>query len=295
MPTTIAPLLSDPTLLLKDPKEVCVVYHAGCNDGFTAALVLYYLLGPKAWYRAFRYDDPLVLEEFRAKHVVVVDFSFRRPQLLALKEVAASLLVLDHHASAERDLEGLPWCHFQKGISGAHLVLDSFAPALPRSVPLDALRWLVAYTEDRDLWTWGLSDSRAINAALHLWPRTNFALWTRRLSYGIPMLKDRLITEGDALLAQSDQLITFIAKGARARDFMGHTALEVNSTVFWSELGALLSQRAPIAIIWGQQGNGTYRYELRTRREDIDLSALASHHGGGGHPKAAGFISTERV
>lgn len=279
-----------------DPRDAVVVYHAGCTDGLVSALVLWYLLGDDAVYIPFRHDFTPELDRFRHRNVVSVDFAWSRADTLRVKEVARSVLVLDHHISNIGALSDLDGCYFApSGQCAARFVLGTFRDDLHHTVPLANLQWLIGYVEDRDLWRWELPDSRAINAALHLWPKNDFGVWDRRLRFDQTVIRERLCLEGDVLLQQADMIVNTLARGARSRDFCGYTALEVNSGVFWSELGEKLGTRADIVVMWAQQNSGQYRYELRSRNPEIDLAQLAAQFGGGGHRSAAGFYRAERV
>lgn len=146
-------------------SDKVVLYHAGCVDGFCAAWLMKKVY-PDAIYLPIQYGDG-VPPQCAGRDVVIVDFSFKRPVLLELASTARSVLVLDHHKTAEAELVGLPNCFFDMNKSGARLVQEFYN--LPP-------HWLVDYTEDRDLWLWKLEESRAVNAAIRLEP-FEFATW----------------------------------------------------------------------------------------------------------------------
>ena len=130
-----------------------VLFHGGCNDGFCAAWVYRRYVNPQSEFRAVQYNTPPPATENR--DVVILDFSYERPLLMEMQEQANSLLVLDHHETAERELEGLEYCIFAHDKSGARMTWEHFFD--PRSqVSAEDVHWLVGYTEDRDLWNWEL-------------------------------------------------------------------------------------------------------------------------------------------
>jgi oligoribonuclease NrnB/cAMP/cGMP phosphodiesterase (DHH superfamily) len=45
----------------------------------------------------------------QGKWVVIVDFSFPYATLVAMAETAVSVLILDHHKTAQADLQELPY------------------------------------------------------------------------------------------------------------------------------------------------------------------------------------------
>lgn len=282
--------------LLKDPSQVTVLYHAGCQDGFTAALCLWYCLGDQAIYKPMRYDEKADPALWTGRNVIMVDYSMPRQELLAIKQEAVGLVVLDHHKTAEQDLQGLDFCWFSSNKSGAVLALSAVWHLLPTTVPLAQLTLLTRYVQDQDLWHWELADSRIVSAALLLWPRGDFGLWAHRLSEaGVDVLHQHWVTEGTVVLARDKILLDYLKTQARMRIFAGQDAIEINSPVLASELGEILNDRAPVVIIWHQRADGMYQYSLRTQRPEVDVSEMARVYGGGGHRAAAGFSSLIRV
>ena len=92
-----------------------------------------------------------------------MDFSYQRNQILELRKTNR-VVVIDHHKTAQADLEGLDDCVFDMEHSGAVLAWQYFHKA---KVPE-----ILLYVEDRDLWNWELPDSRAISAWLNVTPFT---------------------------------------------------------------------------------------------------------------------------
>ena len=87
-----------------------VFYHgSGCPDGFTAAFAAWLARGDKAEYIAMEHNSsagPPTLPPLKGRHVVVVDYCFSRQLTETIAKEAESFIVLDHHASALKDLEG---------------------------------------------------------------------------------------------------------------------------------------------------------------------------------------------
>lgn len=78
----------------------------------------------------------------------------------------------------------------------------------------------------------------------------------------------------------------------------GEEILMVNDTAgLSSDIGEAVRARWPrLAFVACYQFAGSpsspdrsVRYSLRSVRDDVDVSAIAKRHGGGGHAKAAGF------
>jgi len=201
---------SPPTLIL---------YHAECADGFGAAWAIWRRY-PNAEYRPVKHGEgpPANLA---GHHIVIVDFSYARPTLEAIAKDAASLVVLDHHITAEQTLADLPYAYFDQKKSGAVLgwewAHDEPAP------------WLLRYIQDKDLWNWALPNSREISAALASHP-FDFQLWSS-------FEQQELEREGRAILRYENELVTKLASHATLVQFEGATVPAVQSAVLTSQIG----------------------------------------------------------
>ena len=252
---------SPPTLIL---------YHAECADGFGAAWAIWRRY-PNAAYRPVKHGDGPPTD-LAGHHIVIVDFSYARPILEAIAKDAASLVVLDHHITAEHTLADLPYAYFDQKKSGAVLgwewAHDEPAP------------WLLRYIQDKDLWNWALPNSREISAALASHP-FDFQLWT---SFEQPELE----REGRAILRYENELVTKLASHATLVQFEGAIVPAVQSAVLTSQIGERLSAAHPFCLIWHDR-NGRRYYSMRSREEGTDVGSIAASFGGGGHTHAAGF------
>lgn len=255
-----------------------VIAHADCADGFCAAWVAHTVYGDSAEYVFAKYGDPPPGVEGR--DVLIVDFSYPRAVLLELAAKARSIRVLDHHASAQRDLEGLDFCTFDMNESGATLAWKALHPD---TVPPR----LCLYVRDRDLWKWALGGSKAVSAWIGVQERT-FAAWDE-LRIDLAQFMPDVIERGEAILKHIDAYVESTAKNARLYVLDGHTVPFVNAPgMMGSELVGKLAEKAPFAVGFFQRADGKWQYSLRSRG-DYDVSKLAERFGGGGHARAAGF------
>lgn len=274
-----------------------VIYHKGCQDGFGAAWVAWRYYGknrhellansesvefiPKA------YGEPPP-EIHPGDIVYILDFSYSREVLLEMNKKANSLVVLDHHKSAQEDLEGLDFCIFDMNQSGAMLAWNHFFPS-------EETPWLIEYIQDRDLWNWKLAYSKEINACIASWEHDNFEIWEHA---AFPDEEDRfldlVIAEGRAILRfvdqYTDKACTQLCRQVR---FLGHPDIPVVNVPYMRVSDTLhtlheMYPEAPFVAAWFQRGDGFYQYSLRSKK-DFDVSELAVSQGGGGHAQAAGF------
>jgi oligoribonuclease NrnB/cAMP/cGMP phosphodiesterase (DHH superfamily) len=259
-----------------------VIYHANCIDGFTAAWVAWEKYGNGAEYIPAQYgDDP---PDVTGADVRIFDFSYPRATLLELHAKAKTLRVLDHHKTAEADLAGLEFCHFDMSRSGAGMAWDELFTGVKRPPLID-------YVEDRDLWRWSLADSREVSAWIGSWKR-EFEGW-RKLDSDLLRNRGDAVREGGAILRALDGYVAGLKDKARIRSIGGYSVPVINTTHAISELIGKMAEGHPFAVGWFERDDGRFVYSLRSRG-DFDVSELAKQFGGGGHRNAAGF-TVERL
>lgn len=261
-----------------------VIYHANCSDGAAAALIAEQALGKGIKLIPMQHGAPFSIDELRHGRVFILDFSFDRE---TIKELAAcsQLIVLDHHATAEKALEGIPGCVFDMDKCGARLTWEHFHDR-------EQTPWWVDYIEDRDLWRWKLSYSKAVNAAL------------RSYGIGIEGLREALLWEdgkanreiiglvndGGAILREQEQIVVAHLERAEHVLLFGQEVQAVNATVLQSEIAGALAEEHDFGACWFEKLDGTRVWSLRSRKNHIDVGELAKLvPGGGGNPGSAGF------
>lgn len=266
-----------------------IISHSGCWDGFCAAWLMHTIY-PDAEYLWYHHgDEPPTVEDVAGRDVYILDFSFDRETLIGLHRASNSLIVLDHHKSAEEALQGLEFCTFDSAKSGARLTLEyildeALSDDEAYSWTGEHFTWLVDYTEDRDLWKWELKHSREINAALRSYP-LDFDVWDD-LSKRVPA---RLVLEGEAILRYQQGVIESGVRHAGLALIAGHEVLVTNSTTMTSEIAGELAKDRPFGVCWFEKPDGTRIYSLRSTPTGLDVSEIAKRFGGGGHKHAAGF------
>jgi len=238
------------------------------------------------------------------KDVVIVDFSYRREVLLAMKAVAKSMIVLDHHKTAQQELAGLDFCTFDMNKSGGRLAwewlckqpcsqdeIDAWVARWgkwqARGLSIKNAPWLVDYTEDRDLWRWQLPDSREITTGLRSYP-LDFAMWDN-LDAADELALKILTAEGKAILRSEAVEIANHVRRAVTVTIAGHAVPAVNATVLFSDIAGTLAMDAPFGVAWFVRDDGKVQFSLRSRNGGVDVSEIAKSFGGGGHAAAAGF------
>lgn len=260
---------------MKEKVDI-IAYHADCPDGFCAAFVV-----QKQWPTAellpCTYGMLPPLDACNGKNLIVVDFSWKREVCLALQRLTNSILILDHHQTAEAELHDLSFAQFDVTRSGAQMAWDyCFLKRRP---------WYVDYTADRDLWRWKLPESRAVSAYIMALPHT-IAAWEeldRMTAFEAAAL-------GRGALAHVEHYVTKVCEQAYAGRWQGLSIKIVNAAYLniSDVCNRLCEQGAQVGLGWFVRGDGLIQFSLRSIGE-IDVSELAKQFGGGGHRNAAGF------
>jgi len=254
-----------------------VIYHGKCLDGMTAAWAVKNALGDGDYISASHGEAP---PDVSGRDVVVVDFCYKRAIMEEMFSKARSLLVLDHHKSAQADLHDLPFAKFDMERSGAGLAWDWFHPGKPRPV-------LVNLVEDNDLWRHALQGTKEFQMRLEMEPM-NFSNWDRIAGMSVQEFAG-FIAEGEILKRAFENEISVLMNDHYAVTLAGESGLAVNaSSRYSSELGHKLAlMSGSFGMIW-RQLDGVLKISLRSSGE-YDVSQLAAKFGGGGHRNAASF------
>ena len=261
-------------------KKLCI-YHGNCADGFGAAWVVRKALGEEAvdFFAGFYGKEP---PDVTGRDVIMVDFSYKRPVLEAMRDKAKSILILDHHKTAQADLDGLA-CNtvhtvFDMDRSGAMIAWDYFFSGLlpPK---------LIEHIQDRDLWLFKLSGTREIQATVFSYPY-DFEIWDR-LMVSAP---STLIVEGSAIERKHHKDIAELVGVSKRRMTIGGYDVPVANLPYTlsSDAGHLMGKGEPFAACYMDDATGR-TFSLRSAEDGLDVSEIAKKFGGGGHKHAAGF------
>jgi hypothetical protein len=271
------------------------IYHANCADGFGAAWAVRHALGPEnVEFHPGVYQRPP--PDVTGRDVVMVDFSYKRQVLEKMASQARTLLILDHHKSAQDDLRGLPglndwdWAYrgrlpppglhvvFDMNRSGAGLTWDFFHPGQARPDLID-------HIEDRDLWRFALPYTREIQAALFSYPY-DFGVWDELMAGGTA----GLAAAGAAIERKHHKDIAELVQVCRRRMVIGGHDVPVASLPYTlsSDAGHLMARGEPFAACYWDTPDGRV-FSLRSVDGGRDVQSIAVQYGGGGHVHAAGF------
>lgn len=283
--------------------DICI-WHGDCDDGFGAAWAIW-RRWPEIEFFAGKYGDaPPAVD---GKHVLMVDFSYKRPVIEEMAKVAASIVIIDHHKTAEADLEPFK----VEMVNGTPLTPERVDFILDRPAAPKVIAWfdmeqsgavmawkfahgdvvmptLLEFIQDRDLWRFKYGDdTRKFSAALRTYPM-DFEGWT-----ALVLDPGKLIVEGEIVLRAHRANIDKFMKDAYWANVGGYRVPVVNVPYHYASDTAhellMKHKDAPFAGAWFRRGDGLVQWSLRSEDHRIDVSAVAVKMGGGGHRNTAGF------
>lgn len=258
-------------------------------DGFGSAYAVYSsIIGDQVKFIPGIFDqDP---PDVSGKHVIIVDFSYSADRLREMAKVAESVTILDHHESAQKEIqplldEGIIKGEFDLNKSGAMLSWNYFHPG--ETVP-DLFR----YISDGDLLKFELPNSKEINAGISTHPY-DFEVWQELVERDIQLL----IPDGLVVLRKLGRdLKQMLSVATRSLNIAGHLVPAANVPYFMaSESCEYLAMGAKFAATY-YDTETTRIFSLRSNKSEFNVSLIAKQYGGGGSKRSAGFrIPLNRV
>lgn len=261
-------------------KDIVVLYHKKCPDGFSGAWVAYKKFGDSANYIPVSAGG--IPPVFSGKEVYMIDYV---PPEETLKDVIASnksVMAIDHHASSQDLMPLMPGSVFEIDKCGSVLAWEYFFPDWP-------LPTLLKYEQDVDLWKWQLPNTNELSLYLDL-TDYNFNDWDKLAAdFEDKETLAGIVKQAVLLVKYRDkQMREMIEEDAQLVEFEGMTINAINSLTSASALGNLLvKKRPPVALVWAEAKDKIH-VSLRSDGS-IDVGVLAKKYGGGGHRAAAGF------
>jgi uncharacterized protein len=266
-------------------KQIVVIYHKRCPDGFGAAYAAWKKFGDTAEYIPTGYGDE-ALEGLEGKEVYLVDFSYEIPgEMERLAKITKRFVALDHHESSKELTRIAPEHVFDEKRAGATIAWSFFHPDTP-------MPRLMQYLEDGDLYRYALPETRDVFSYLVVQP-DDFQIWdalaetleddTKRTTF---LIKAAAYTEYFELLAK---ISVEAAKKVRFEDMDCYFTTAMPSITMRSYVGHALYQKLPpIALVVSAHPDG---FGVSIRGDGtVDVSKIAQKYGGGGHVGSAGFF-----
>lgn len=292
-------------VLLKPEEVDTVIYHGNCTDGFASALAAYIYAKRGTDTDADKTNSkktPLKIEyipayhgknvslDLTGKNVLICDFSYKSDILKQMIQQSAKLLVLDHHKSAEIELQDIPDTHkvFCMHHSGAYITWKYFFQEDP-DVPL-----MIKYVEDNDIWTNRLPFVREFTSFIYATEMT-FEKYEQFLDPAY--VYDVAIPTGKGMMVQNRSYIAAAVKSAVVQfveiDNIPFFVALVNTSVLKSEIGnAIMTddrlKYVDFAVCYSyNDALDVTNFSLRSTNDHADVSLIATKFNGGGHRNAS--------
>lgn len=273
------------------PDEITVViYHDKCIDGFASAFCSYlYFKNTDKQIEYIKGKFDMDIPNLDNENVLVCDFSFKKNIIDDILKKVNKLVILDHHKSAEEDLEWLSEKNkiFDSNYSGAFLTWNYFFPG--QTVPK-----FIEYVQDNDLWSIKLDCTKQIIAYMNT-IKFNFTEYEKLLddSYldqikiiGSEILKKNLIY----VESKVNEAQVIFMKIKDQYYFVPHVQSYTNK----SEIGHFLNEtyiNTDFSVIYSydKEKNKTF-FSLRSNNNNMDTTKISLIFSGGGHRNSSGFI-----
>jgi oligoribonuclease NrnB/cAMP/cGMP phosphodiesterase (DHH superfamily) len=293
-----------------------VYYHFPCQDGIAGAWCAFVTLKNEPVNTDYFGLNPakyINVESYQHNHentiLYFIDVLPTR-DIITLCQYVKKVVILDHHKTNLEYINSLPMIAnlevvFDIEKAGAQIAWDYFNPSTIRP-------WFIDYIADRDLWTWKLPDSRAINSGLqnkgHLDSIEELDTFYKAIQHTNPkIIMNQIANYGYAIASYQKRLIDTAVRHAIYLKFSDDTT--GIQTYCWagtitqdmvSDLGSVLSEQELLdgtmpmfAVIYTYYPlDNEYLLSLRssTKEHGIDVSRIAKSIDpyGGGHKNAAG-------
>lgn len=286
-----------------------IIYHQNCPDGI-CGLWCAHLYKKESYQKIGTPAGKDPIGNFDNKKILFVDICPSYRFLIETSKIANRITVLDHHKTAhdmyltnKTELDELKNVNmqFNMNLSGCQIAWDYFFPELKRP-------WFIDYIGDQDLWKFELPNSKEINCSLEFnkfIDSENLNKLDELQTYTDTDIEN-LVFEGKLIFRVKDHIIKNQLEYSEERKMIvGDKNYRVQvgtiSNDMKSAFGNMLATKKFIdntdpdfGVIWSYWAEKDEWYiSLRGSDNSPDLSAIAKIFGGGGHPKACGFIIKE--
>lgn len=275
-----------------------LVLHHDDNDGCCAAWVVkhYYdtvmgIVDVATVPVQYNQEPPFHLLD-KDTTLYIVDFSYKRPILLQMKDMVKEIHVFDHHATAKEELEGLEFAKFSNTKAGAGLTWEILFNGLE---PLQFIKLV----DDYDLWKFEFNETEAFHSITGIIDAKNMKFWDDLCK--VPGYYDHIVSKGKEKLYYENLEITKIVTS----DKIKFTTFQCNGKEYkvaiyktthnLSKIGNRLLKDNPdldFTFCWFiVPKDGSVVFSMRsTDIKEVNLGKdIAKLYGGGGHKNAAGF------
>lgn len=267
-------------------KDILILYHGDCTDGFAAAYAAWKKFGDNADYIPQHRNLLPSVELLKDKEVYVLDYSYSEEEMLLFESVAKKFVVIDHHLSSEEAVKKVKEHIFAIHHSGAYLAWEYFHPQT--EVPK-----MIQYISDSDIWTHELPDWEYIEAYIYRDDVSRFTFpffenLDKELSTEDGYNKAKEI--GEILHTTRYATILKYVDQAELVLFEGYEVYAINAPrEVRGEVGDILARKTNLFSIIFTYQKGLWKCSLRSVAA-FDVTPLVKKYNGGGHKNASAFI-----
>lgn len=263
-------------------KDIVVIYHKNCPDGFAAAWTAWKKFGDSATYLPASYGDPI--PEVEGREVYVVDFSYDAERLPLIESKAKRLVVIDHHKGGEAHVKATKEHIFELEHSGAYLAWQYFHPG-------EKIPDFIEYLSDGDINIYTKPDAHLICTYICSTEKTFFAFDSVYKEMEDTNLREGVIEKGKILTRYKDFILEPALNSIHFIDLAGTILPAVNCVFPMDEKSDLIHRMydkyPPVAMSY-RYDEGEWKCSLRSNG-NFDCTLLAGKFGGSGHKGASGF------
>lgn len=268
---------------MEELKDIVVVYHKNCPDGFAAAWVAWKKFGNEAEYVAASYGDPIP-EGIEGKEVYVVDFSYDALRLSDLESKAKRLVVIDHHKGGEAHVKAVKEHVFDLAHSGAYLAWQYFHP--DQKIPD-----FIDYLSDGDINIYTRPNANSICTYICATEKDFNIFNGLYVEMEDVNKRQDVIKKGEMLMRYRDFIIEPALNSIHFIDLNGTVVPAVNAVLPMDEKSYMIHRMydmyPPVAMSY-RYDDGEWKCSLRSNGS-FDCTVLAKQFGGSGHPGSSGF------
>jgi len=284
---------------------VCIFHNSDLDGHCSGAIVRHAI--PQALMLGVEYGGPaealkIIEKATDTDTIIMVDFSLQPfPFMVDLASKCEKLVWIDHHISAiseaERegfDVEGLRDTNY----AACELTWKYFFPEQP--IP-NAVHLLGRYD------VWDLDYPGVLSFQYGMRARNTDPSWRETKKFWDKLIKcdhikaeecpgivGDIIQEGEVILRYEDmEHQKYLRRFGWVGDFNGLKTMFLNRGGAGSAAFVGTPPDIPLYCAYVMLPNGLWQVNLYTTKADIDVSQIALANGGGGHKKAAGFITDE--
>lgn len=284
---------------MSDIQKVYVLHHKDMDGYFAAAAHFKAHQKSKTKddyevkYIAVRYGEPFPdIELNKQTSVVILDFSYDRQTLIDVNDQVDHLLVIDHHKTAQKNLEGLDFCVFDMSKSGNILAWEYFL----RDTSIPTVHYLA---QDYDLFTKKYPESEKLEAGIRASGSWNDLKFYIELQDN-PKLVNSTITLGEKIfqyeLNRCQDALDL--RSYKVVQFHGLVTAVINWTANPNLIAEVLYETLDIqaVLVYYVRSDGRFKFSLRSKKDaGFKLNEIGEKYGGGGHDSSTGFLMNQDI